>query len=142
MGITKRITLEEHDDGGMPPPPPPPPEPSIDDGGEFSPPEHPWGYEAQAKVHIADRILTPDEDQMKEFTFMPQGIINEMILADGMVTMMDNYMVKGFNLAKYIVHTVDKRLRGLDGKMVKYAVLLAGDERKDEELNPNTGPMI
>ena len=134
---TRRITLEEEDNSGMPPPSEPTPVRE-----EFSPQEHPWEYQDQARVMISDRILTPSEDQMKEFTFMPQGIINEMILADGMVAMMDNYQVKGFNLAKYIVHTVDKRLRGLDGKMVKYAVLLAGDESKQEEINPMSGPTL
>jgi hypothetical protein len=38
--------------------------------------------------------------------------------------------------------TVDKRLRGLDGKMVKYAVLLAGDEQKNEDINPMSGPTL
>jgi len=143
MGITKRITLEEHDDGGMPPPSsPPPPEPQMEDGGEFNPAEHPWGYDGQAKVHIADIILKPDKETLKEFTFMPTGILFEMSLGDTMVEMMKKYQDSKFNAAEYLLKTVDQRLRGLDGKMVKYATLLAGDKRKEEELNPNTGPMI
>jgi hypothetical protein len=91
---------------------------------------------------ISDRILTPSDEQLKEFTFMPQGIMFEMVLGDSMVAMMENYSVKGFNLAKYLLKTVDQRLRAHDGKMVKYAVLLAGDESKNDEINPMSGPTL
>jgi hypothetical protein len=132
---TRRITLEEDDNqGGMPPPATP--------DADFAPQEHPWEYSEQARVLISDKILTPGEEQLKEFTFMPQGIVFEMVLGDTMTAMMDNYTVKGFNLAKYLLRTVDQRLRGLDGKMVKYAVLLAGDEQKSEEINPMSGPTL
>jgi hypothetical protein len=132
---TRRITLEEDDNqGGMPPPSAP--------DADFAPQEHPWEYSEQARVLISDKILTPGEEQLKEFTFMPQGIVFEMVLGDTMTAMMDNYTVKGFNLAKYLLRTVDQRLRGLDGKMVKYAVLLAGDEQKSDEINPMSGPTL
>jgi hypothetical protein len=133
---TRRITLEEDDNqGGMPPPATP--------DADFSPSDHPWNdYSDQAKIHISDLILQPEPEKLKEFTFMPQGIVFEMVLGDTMTAMMDNYTVKGFNLAKYLLRTVDQRLRGLDGKMVKYAVLLAGDEQKSEEINPMSGPTL
>ena len=135
---TRRITLEEQDDnGGMPPPSEPTPVRE-----EFSPQEHPWEYQDQARMLISDRILTPSDEQLKEFTFMPQGIMFEMVLGDSMVAMMENYSVKGFNLAKYLLKTVDQRLRAHDGKMVKYAVLLAGDESKNDEINPMSGPTL
>ena len=142
---TRRITLEEQDDSGTPPPnqPPQPPQSSpVSQDNDFSPSDHPWEYQDQAKIHISDLILSPSDDKLKEFTFMPQGIINDMILADTMVAMMKNYLVVGFNAAEYLVKTVDQRLRGLDGKMVKYAVLLAGDEQKSEEINPMNGPTL
>lgn len=135
----RKITLEEDDNqGGMPPP-----EPVVtnEDGG-FSPSDHPWEYQDQAKIHISDMILQPREDQLKEFTFMPQGILFEMVLGNTMVAMMKNYSTKGFNAAEYLINTVDQRLRGLDGKMVKYAVLLAGDESKNEDINPMSGPTL
>jgi hypothetical protein len=141
MAITKRVIVEEQDDNnGMPPPTPP--VSNRQDDGDFNPSDHPWEYSDQAKIHISDLILTPDADKMKEFTFMPQGIINEMVLGDTMVAMMKNYQNKTFNAAEYLLMTVDKRLRGLDGKMVKYAVLLAGDEQKQDDINPMSGPTL
>jgi hypothetical protein len=142
MAITKRVTIEEKDDQGGMPPPNTPPMDSRQDDNDFNPQDHPWDYNDQARMLISDRILTPTEDQLKEFTFMPQGIINEMVLGDTMVAMMKNYADKKFNAAEFLLKTVDKRLRGLDGKMVKYAVLLAGDENKNEEINPMNGPTL
>lgn len=136
----RRVTFEEDDSqGGVPPNAPP--IVTNEDGG-FSPSDHPWEYQDQAKIHISDMILRPQEDQLKEFTFMPQGILFEMVLGNTMVAMMKNYSVKGFNAAEYLINTVDQRLRGLDGKMVKYAVLLAGDESKNDEINPMSGPTL
>lgn len=147
MAIIRKATFEErNDEGGMPPPNPPqsPPVSNRQDDGDFTPGEHPWNdySDQQARVHIADLLLQPDDDKLKELTFMPAGIVFEMVLGDSMVAMMENYHVKDFNLAKYLLRTVDKRLRGLDGKMVKYGVLLAGDERKDDEINPANGPVL
>ena len=137
----RKITLEEDDNQGGMPPPNDPPVVTNEDGG-FNPNEHPWEYQDQARVMISDRILTPAEDQMKEFTFMPQGILFEMVLGDTFVAMTNNYQNRMFNAAEYLLKTVDKRLRGLDGKMVKYAVLLAGDESKQEDINPMSGPTL
>jgi hypothetical protein len=146
MAIIRKATFEErNDEGEMPPPNPPNPPntpPVHQDDGDFNPQDHPWGYSDQARIHISDLLLQPSEDTLKEFTFMPQGIVFEMVLGDSMVAMQKNYYNKGFNLAEFLLKTVDKRLRGLDGKMVKYGVLLAGDERKEEEINPNSGPML
>jgi hypothetical protein len=138
----RKITLEEDDNQGGMPPPNAPPVMTNEDGG-FRPDEHPWNdYGDQARIHISDMILRPQEDQLKEFTFMPQGILFEMVLGNTMVAMMKNYAKKDFNAAEYLINTVDQRLRGLDGKMVKYAVLLAGDESKNEDINPMSGPIL
>lgn len=136
------MILEEDDgnDGGnaQNPPPMAPPEDS-----DFTPTEHPWDYSDTAKIHISDLVLSPSEDKLKEFTKMPQGIMFEMVLGDTMVAMMDNYQTPSFNLAKYLLKTVDQRLRSHDGWLTKLATVLAGDEQKNgEDINPNSGPTL
>lgn len=133
---TRRVTFEEEDNNGVPPNPP------LDEG-EFSPPDHPWQYgDEQAKIHIADILLNPTDDKLKEFTFTPQGMVLDECLADTMVAMQKNYHNKTFNAAEYLIKTIDQRFRSLEGKMVKYGVYLAGEEKKDEDINPLSGPMI
>ena len=112
------------------------------DDSDFVPTEHPWDYSDQAKIHISDLVLQPDDAHLKEFTKMPQGIMFEMVLGDTMVAMMDNYQTPNFNLAKYLLRTVDQRLRAHDGWLTKLATVLAGNEQKSDEINPNSGPTL
>lgn len=138
----RKITLEEQDDNNGGIPPSPPPVNNQQDDSDFNPNEHPWEYTDQARIHISDMVLRPTEDQLKEFTKMPQGILFEMVLGNTMVAMMKNYQNKDFNAAEYLLRTVDQRLRAHDGWITKLATVLAGDEQKQEDLNPMTGPTL
>lgn len=136
---TRRITLEEQDDNNNGSPPSPPP---VADDGDFSPNEHPWQYTDQARIHISDMVLMPQRDKLKEFTKIPQGMLLDMCLADTMVALMNKYQDPKFNAAEELIFFIDQRLRAHDGWITKLATVLAGDEQKNEDINPNIGPTI
>lgn len=108
----------------------------------FSPGDHPWDYNDGAKAKIADIILMPDRDKLREFTKIPQGILFDMCLGDVMVEAMEQYNNPKFNAAGYLMKIIDQRLRAHDGWIAKLATVLAGDEARGEEVNPMQGPQI
>jgi len=133
--MPRRVIFEEDDTPNESPPQP--------QSGEFNPQAHPYtDYNEGAKVKIADIILTPEEPRVKEFTNLPDGMIFDMSLGDVMVAFMRNYANPTFNAAEVLVNTVDKRLRARNGWITKIASILAGEESKQEEINPNEGPRL
>lgn len=157
----RRVTFEERDDddfnrgGGRQdssyepqsdlggPPPGMPPDDGMPDDGSHNPQGHPWDYNDDgARAKIADIILMPDRDKLREFTKIPQGILFDMCLGDVMVEAMDKYGDPKFNAAGYLMKIIDQRLRAHDGWIAKLATVLAGDEARQEDINPMQGPQI
>jgi hypothetical protein len=154
---TRRITLEESDNDDFNRPQddsddnysdeinPDGEAPSMEDSGSdgnFTPGGHPWDYNDEAKAKIADIILMPDRDKLREFTKIPQGILFDMCLGDVMVEAMEQYNNPKFNAAGYLMKIIDQRLRAHDGWITKLATVLAGDEARGEDVNPMGGPQI
>ena len=111
--------------------------------GSHEPQGHPWDYNDDgARAKIADIILMPDRDKLREFTKIPQGILFDMCLGDVMVEAMDKYGDPKFNAAGYLMKIIDQRLRAHDGWIAKLATVLAGDEARQEDINPMQGPQI
>lgn len=146
----RKATFEEDDgiprDGvidGMPPEMGEPPrnnQPPNGDAG-WNPPEHPWEYD-QARVKIAEFVLNPTRERMREFTNIPDGLVPDMSLADVMVEAIESYNDPNFNAARSTVYYLDQRLRGRKGWMAQLATLLAGDQNQQEDINPMSGPQI
>jgi hypothetical protein len=161
MPVKRRVTFEESDENGFdpredrddgynpqssglgPPPGMPPDDGGGPDDGTHSPQQHPWDYSDDgARSKIADIILMPDRDKLREFTKIPQGILFDMCLGDVMVEAMDKYGDPKFNAAGYLMKIIDQRLRAHDGWIAKLATVLAGDEARQEDINPMQGPQV
>lgn len=97
-----------------------------------------------ARVKIAQEIINPHDDRVCELTWLPKGLfipiclketVNYMthVLTPEELAILKNRGIRRPRASEYLISRIDKRLRGVGGRLIERATMLAGDEARAKE---------